>query len=69
MVAISGGSRAKALPTIVGGVHTLRFLLEDPAFDVVGAWVQREQNIGRTARPGVCSFLDLPMISAAGSFA
>jgi hypothetical protein len=27
----------------------LRFLLEDPAFDVVGVWVKREQNIGRTA--------------------
>jgi 4-hydroxy-tetrahydrodipicolinate reductase len=31
------------------GAHTLRFLLEDPAFDVVGVWVQRERNIGRTA--------------------
>ena len=31
------------------GAHTLRFLLEDPAFDVVGVWVKREQNIGRTA--------------------
>ncbi|HXO14380.1 MAG TPA: hypothetical protein VN871_18665 [Mycobacterium sp.] len=27
----------------------MRFLLEDPAFDVVGVWVKREQNIGRTA--------------------
>jgi len=31
------------------GAHTLRFLLEDPAFHVVGVWVKREQNIGRTA--------------------
>jgi 4-hydroxy-tetrahydrodipicolinate reductase len=31
------------------GAHSLRFLLEDPAFDVVGVWVKREQNIGRTA--------------------
>lgn len=31
------------------GAHTLRFLLEDPDFDVVGVWVKREQNIGRTA--------------------
>jgi hypothetical protein len=31
------------------GAHTLRVLLEDPAFDVVGVWVKREQNIGRTA--------------------
>jgi hypothetical protein len=31
------------------GAHTLRFLLEDPAFDVVGVWVNREQNVGRTA--------------------
>jgi 4-hydroxy-tetrahydrodipicolinate reductase len=27
----------------------LRFLLEDPAFDVVGVWVNREQKVGRTA--------------------
>ncbi|CQD18254.1 dihydrodipicolinate reductase [Mycobacterium europaeum] len=31
------------------GAHSLRFLLEDPAFDVVGVWVKREQNVGRTA--------------------
>ncbi len=31
------------------GAHTLRFLLEDPAFDVVGVWVNREENVGRTA--------------------
>ena len=31
------------------GAHTLRFLLDDPAFDVVGVWVSREQNVGRTA--------------------
>jgi hypothetical protein len=31
------------------GAHTLRFLLEDPAFEVVGVWVSREQNVGRTA--------------------
>jgi hypothetical protein len=31
------------------GAHTLRFLLEDPAFDVVGVWVNREHNVGRTA--------------------
>jgi hypothetical protein len=31
------------------GAHTLRFLLDDPAFDVVGVWVKREQNIGRTS--------------------
>lgn len=31
------------------GAHSLRFPLEDPAFDVVGVWVKREQNIGRTA--------------------
>jgi hypothetical protein len=31
------------------GAHTLRFLLEDPGFDVVGVWVNREQNVGRTA--------------------
>jgi 2,4-diaminopentanoate dehydrogenase len=31
------------------GAHTLRFLLEDPAFDVVGVWVNRERNVGRTA--------------------
>ncbi len=31
------------------GAHTLRFLLQDTAFDVVGVWVKREQNVGRTA--------------------
>jgi hypothetical protein len=31
------------------GAHTLRFLLKDPAFDIVGVWVIREQNVGRTA--------------------
>jgi hypothetical protein len=31
------------------GAHTLRFLLEDPAFEVVGVWVSRDQNVGRTA--------------------
>lgn len=31
------------------GSHTLRFLLEDPAFEVVGVWVSRKENIGRTA--------------------
>jgi hypothetical protein len=31
------------------GAHTLRFLLEDPAFEVVGVWVSREQNAGRSA--------------------
>jgi hypothetical protein len=31
------------------GAHALRFLLEDPTFDVVGVWVNREQNVGRTA--------------------
>jgi hypothetical protein len=31
------------------GAHALRFLLEDPAFDVVGVWVKREQNVGRSA--------------------
>jgi hypothetical protein len=31
------------------GAHALRFLLEDPAFDVVGVWANREQNVGRTA--------------------
>ncbi|WP_238963267.1 hypothetical protein KN248_022175 [Mycobacterium paraintracellulare] len=28
--------------------HTLRFLLEDPAFDVVGVWVEHAQNIRHT---------------------
>jgi hypothetical protein len=27
----------------------LRFLLEDPAFEVVGVWVSREPNVGRNA--------------------
>jgi hypothetical protein len=31
------------------GAHTLRFLLGDPAFEVVGVWVSREQNVGRSA--------------------
>ncbi len=31
------------------GAHSLRFLLADPAFEVVGVWVSREQNVGRTA--------------------
>jgi hypothetical protein len=31
------------------GSHSLRFLLQDPNFDVVGVWVSRQQNIGRTA--------------------
>jgi hypothetical protein len=31
------------------GAHALRFLLESPSFDVVGVWVGREQNAGRTA--------------------
>jgi hypothetical protein len=31
------------------GSHALRFLLEDAAFDVVGVWVGREQNVGRVA--------------------
>jgi hypothetical protein len=31
------------------GSHALRFLLEDPLFDVVGVWVGREKNVGRSA--------------------
>ncbi|MCW2592617.1 MAG: dihydrodipicolinate reductase [Mycobacterium sp.] len=31
------------------GAHTLRFLLQDRAFDVVGVWVNRDQSVGRTA--------------------
>jgi 2,4-diaminopentanoate dehydrogenase len=31
------------------GAHALRFLLEDPAFEVAGVWVSREKNVGRTA--------------------
>jgi hypothetical protein len=31
------------------GAHSLHFLLADPAFNVVGVWVNREQNVGRTA--------------------
>jgi hypothetical protein len=31
------------------GSHALRFLQDDPAFDVVGVWVRREENVGRTA--------------------
>ncbi|MDT5411693.1 MAG: hypothetical protein QOG14_3913 [Mycobacterium sp.] len=31
------------------GAHTLRFLLGDRAFEVVGVWVSREQNVGRSA--------------------
>ena len=29
------------------GSHALRFLLEDPAFDVVGVWVSRSSNVGK----------------------
>jgi 2,4-diaminopentanoate dehydrogenase len=31
------------------GSHALRFLLEDPTFDVVGVWVGRTSNVGKTA--------------------
>jgi hypothetical protein len=31
------------------GSHSLRFLLRDPSFDVVGVWVGREHNVGKTA--------------------
>jgi hypothetical protein len=31
------------------GGHSLRFLIEDPAFEVAGVWVSREQNVGRSA--------------------
>jgi 2,4-diaminopentanoate dehydrogenase len=31
------------------GSHALRFMLEDPAFEVVGVWVGREKNVGKTA--------------------
>jgi nucleoside-diphosphate-sugar epimerase len=31
------------------GAHSLRFLLGDPSFDVVGVCVAREQNVGRDA--------------------
>ena len=31
------------------GSHALRFLLEDPAFDVVGVWVGRASNVGKSA--------------------
>jgi hypothetical protein len=31
------------------GGHALRFLLEDPAFEVAGVWVSREHNVGRSA--------------------
>jgi len=31
------------------GSHALRFLLEDPAFDVVGVWVGRASNAGKSA--------------------
>lgn len=31
------------------GAHSLHFLLADPAFNVVGVWVNRERNVGRTA--------------------
>jgi hypothetical protein len=31
------------------GAHALRFLLADPSFEVVGVWVSREQNVGRSA--------------------
>ncbi|MDT5152593.1 MAG: hypothetical protein QOI01_4326 [Mycobacterium sp.] len=31
------------------GAHSLRFLLDDPAFEIVGVWVNREQNVGRSA--------------------
>jgi hypothetical protein len=31
------------------GSHALRFLLEDPSFDVVGVWVGRPHNVGRSA--------------------
>lgn len=27
----------------------MRFLIEDPAFEVAGVWVSREQNVGRSA--------------------
>jgi hypothetical protein len=30
------------------GSHALRFLLEDPAFDVVGVWVGRASNVGKS---------------------
>jgi 2,4-diaminopentanoate dehydrogenase len=31
------------------GSHALRFLLEDPTFEVVGVWVGRTSNVGKTA--------------------
>jgi 4-hydroxy-tetrahydrodipicolinate reductase len=31
------------------GAHALRFLLEDPAFEVVGVWVAREHHVGKGA--------------------
>lgn len=31
------------------GSHALRFLLEDPAFEVVGVWVGRTSNVGKSA--------------------
>src|ERR1700727_3960311 len=31
------------------GSHALRFLLEDPTFDVVGVLVGRRSNVGKTA--------------------
>src|ERR1700733_8529957 len=30
------------------GTHALRFLEDDPGFDVVGLWVGRQSNVGRT---------------------
>jgi 2,4-diaminopentanoate dehydrogenase len=30
------------------GTHALRFLADDPGFDVVGVWVGRQGNVGRT---------------------
>jgi hypothetical protein len=32
------------------GAHALRFLCDDPDFEVVGVWVNRDANVGRSAR-------------------
>jgi 2,4-diaminopentanoate dehydrogenase len=48
---ISGPSALRVVQWGTGntGSHALRFLLEDPAFDVVGVWVGRVTNVGKSA--------------------
>jgi 2,4-diaminopentanoate dehydrogenase len=42
------------------GSHALKFLLDDPAFDVVGVWVGRASNVGKSA-------LELAAVGSGGS--